>query len=62
MEIRDNGVGFDSTAIAPGRHHGLVNLRERAVAAGGRLEIVTRPGSGTRLIVHLPATTEAQTT
>ena len=61
IEIVDNGVGFDPAGIAPARHHGLINLRERAVAAGGRLEIDTRPGSGTRLIVHLPATTEAPT-
>jgi two-component system, NarL family, sensor histidine kinase DevS len=58
IEIADNGIGFDQTAVAPGRHHGLMNLRDRAVAAGGRLEIDTRPGAGTRLIVHLPATTE----
>jgi signal transduction histidine kinase len=61
IEIADNGVGFDPALIAPGRHHGLINLRERAIAAGGHLEMDTRPGGGTRLIVHLPARTEAQT-
>ncbi len=61
VEIVDNGVGFDPAAIAPEGHHGLINLRERAVAAGGRLEIDSRPGSGTRLIVHLPAMSEAPT-
>lgn len=61
VEFADNGVGFDPAAIAPGRHHGLINLRERAVVAGGRLEVDTRPGSGTRLTVHLPATPEAST-
>jgi signal transduction histidine kinase len=59
IEISDNGVGFDPAGIAPARHHGLINLRERAVAAGGRLEIDTRPGAGTRLVVHLPASLEA---
>jgi len=53
IEIADNGVGFDPAGIAPGRHHGLSNLRERAIAAGGRLEIDSRPGAGTRLIVHI---------
>jgi signal transduction histidine kinase len=61
IEIADNGVGFDPAAIAPEGHHGLINLRERAMAAGGRLEMDSRPGSGTRLIVHLPATSEAPT-
>jgi signal transduction histidine kinase len=62
IEFVDNGVGFDPAAIAPGRHHGLGNLRERAIAAGGRLEMDTHPGAGTRLIVHLPAATEAPIT
>lgn len=62
IEITDNGVGFDPAGIASGRHHGLSNLRERAIAAGGRLEIDSRRGAGTRLIVHIPVRTEAQTT
>jgi signal transduction histidine kinase len=59
LEIVDNGVGFDPAAAAASGHHGLVNLRERAAAAGGRLEIETRPGHGTRLLVHLPIRPEA---
>ena len=59
LEIVDNGVGFDPAAAAASGHHGLVNLRERAAAAGGRLGIETRPGSGTRLLVHLPIRPEA---
>jgi len=31
----------------------VANLRARANAAGGGLEIDSRPGSGTRIIVHL---------
>jgi signal transduction histidine kinase len=58
LEISDNGVGFDPTNLAPGRHHGLANLRDRAAAAGGRLEIDSRPGVGTRLVVQLPVVPE----
>jgi signal transduction histidine kinase len=58
LEIADNGVGFDPTNLAPGRHHGLANLRDRAAAAGGRLEIDTRPAVGTRLVVQLPVVPE----
>lgn len=54
LEVRDNGVGFDPASVTSGRHHGLVNVRDRAAAAGGRLEIDSRPGAGTRLIVHIP--------
>ena len=54
LEIRDNGVGFDLDAPRAGGHHGLVNLRQRAAAAGGRLELDTMPGTGTRIVVHIP--------
>lgn len=57
LEIRDNGVGFDATAPSPEGHHGLLNLRQRAAAAGGRLELDTMPGTGTRLVVHVPVPT-----
>ncbi|MEX1173404.1 MAG: GAF domain-containing sensor histidine kinase [Chloroflexota bacterium] len=56
LEVRDNGVGFDPASVASGGHHGLVNVRERAAATGGRLEIDSRPGGGTRVIVHVPIT------
>ena len=62
LEIRDNGIGFDPAAIASGRHHGLINLRERAIAAGGRLEIDSRPGAGTRITVHIPIAAEGPPT
>lgn len=54
LEVRDNGIGFDVASVVSGRHHGLVNVRDRASAAGGRLAIDSRPGAGTRLIVHVP--------
>src|SRR5690606_26559677 len=28
LEVRDNGIGFDPASVTPGRHHGLVNVRE----------------------------------
>lgn len=55
LEIRDNGVGFDPRAPRAEGHHGLVNLGQRAAAAGGRLELDTMPGTGTRIVVHIPA-------
>lgn len=55
LEIRDNGVGFDPDAARAEGHHGLVNLRQRAAAAGGRLELDTMPGTGTRIVAHIPA-------
>ena len=52
--IVDDGVGFDPTAPIAAGHHGLANMRARAAAIGGELDIRSAPGSGTRVIVDLP--------
>ena len=54
LEIADDGVGFDVSHDPGPRHHGLANMRARAAAIGGRLDIRSTPGSGTRVIVELP--------
>jgi len=57
LSVEDNGQGFDTT-IPPGRGHlGLVNMRDRAAAVGGAIEISSRIGGGTRIIVRLPLAT-----
>jgi two-component system NarL family sensor kinase len=54
LEIRDDGRGFDPRAPVRGRF-GLFTMRERAEACGGRLEIESAPGRGTRLRAVVPA-------
>ena len=46
-EISDDGLGFDPGSVAPGVHHGITGMRERAELLGGRLEVRSQPGSGT---------------
>lgn len=57
MSVQDDGVGFDAvdehTATRPG--FGMVTMRERAQAVGGRFEIHALSVSGTRLTVRVPA-------
>jgi len=53
LTVRDDGRGFDPRAVPRG-HLGLVYMRERAEACGGRLEIRSRPGSGTEIRVSVP--------
>jgi signal transduction histidine kinase len=50
--ILDDGRGFD--ASAPSHGSGLANLRHRAEALGGRLELTSGPGQGTRVTLHAP--------
>jgi signal transduction histidine kinase len=52
FEVRDNGPGFPLDDAADGR--GLVNMRDRMAAAGGELEIHSRPGAGTEVVGTIP--------
>ena len=52
VAIEDDGVGFDPDKASEG--FGLIGIRERAEMAGGRMEIASSPGSGTRLNVSIP--------
>lgn len=57
--VQDDGLGFDtqtqSTPSAdPLSGHGLQGMRERAEICGGRFEVISRIGSGTRVEVVLP--------
>jgi PAS domain S-box-containing protein len=54
--IEDDGRGFDMEQMrgADGKHYGLRIMQQRAEMAGGSLEVVSAPGRGTRVSVHLP--------
>ena len=53
--IQDDGKGFDvaDRSNLPG-HLGLLALRERALMAGGRYKIESKPGAGTRIEFWIP--------
>lgn len=55
LELRDDGIGFDPTAIAEqSGHYGLLGLRERARLLHGNLEIQSEPSAGTRIRFSFP--------
>ena len=47
IRVADDGAGFDPAAAAHGKRWGMKTMRERAEAAGGRLEVESAPGEGT---------------
>ena len=52
LEVADDGVGFGPDA--PGRGYGLDGATARAREVGGRFEVHSVPGSGTRLRMEVP--------
>lgn len=56
LVIADNGRGFDVMRLATGatRNFGLQFMRERADLMGSELQIESRQGEGTRILLRLP--------
>ncbi len=54
--VRDDGPGFDpgARALRADGGEGLAGLRDRAESIGGELDVNTRPGRGTTLVLRLP--------
>ena len=52
--VADRGPGFAPDRFFADGHLGLANIRERAELLGGRLEVKSAPGTGTRVSVWLP--------
>ncbi len=55
--VRDDGVGFDVPDVQARRGDrglGLLGIRERLHAVGGRLQITSAPGQGTELLMTIP--------
>ena len=56
--MRDDGCGFEPNELAAsGTGFGLAHVRGRLELFGGRLELESKPGAGTRATVYLPRTT-----
>jgi signal transduction histidine kinase len=52
--IADHGVGFDPTAPRPSGKFGMSSMQERAEGVGGRLQVQSALGRGTRVTAELP--------
>jgi len=52
LEVQDNGQGFEPTTSVKGM--GLANLQARATTIGGRVELHSTPGQGTRVRIDIP--------
>jgi signal transduction histidine kinase len=55
VTVADDGIGFDpEDRSLRARRLGLTSMEERAVALGGTLNVVSRPGEGTTVTLEVP--------
>jgi signal transduction histidine kinase len=54
LGLWDNGRGFDVKEKGQRHGLGLTSMMERARMIGGKADIQTAPGAGTRITVELP--------
>jgi len=54
LEVRDDGKGIPESALLDPKSLGLLGMKERAFAFGGRVNIASNPGKGTRVILDIP--------
>ena len=58
FDVRDDGPGFD---VETTQRRGLDNMRDRVAALGGKFELVSASGSGTRIRGWLPGAPRVRT-
>ncbi len=59
LTVEDDGRGFDPSRLGQStrsgnRGFGLFNIRERVEHLGGKVQIDSRPGNGTRIVLSAP--------
>jgi PAS domain S-box-containing protein len=56
ITVTDNGKGFDAQVVMgnPQAAHGLLIIQDRLNLLGCQMELISRPGEGTRIVIGLP--------
>jgi PAS domain S-box-containing protein len=54
FSIEDDGVGFDVIGAQSKKSFGILGMRERVFSMGGKFELDSSPGKGTKITVTLP--------
>jgi signal transduction histidine kinase len=54
LVVEDNGVGINENKIAKKDSFGLIGMRERIHALGGKIRILRIPEGGTKVAITVP--------
>ena len=54
LAVRDNGVGFNPAQKTETVSLGVASMRQRVTLLGGKLEIDSKPGYGTKVTAWVP--------
>ncbi len=54
LDVTDDGIGISADQLQKPRSMGILGMRERAAACGGRVEIIRNAAGGTRVTLRLP--------
>ncbi|MEI6192947.1 MAG: sensor histidine kinase [Verrucomicrobiota bacterium] len=54
LTVTDDGSGFNPAQPPAGSHFGLLGQRERTAQMGGKLDVQSAPGTGTKINVWIP--------
>ena len=58
LSVSDDGAGFVPSQASPSGHFGLLDMRERALSMRSQLKIESEPGSGARVFLEVPISSE----
>lgn len=54
LSIEDDGKGFDVEAVQSKKSFGLLGMKERVHSLNGKIDLVSSPGNGTKIVISLP--------
>jgi signal transduction histidine kinase len=60
LRIEDKGIGFDPAAMDASSSGGIIGMQERISLLCGTLQIQSKPGAGTRIVVKIPYRCEGE--
>ncbi len=54
LAIEDDGKGFDVVAVQNKKSFGLLGMKERVHSLNGKIDLISSPGKGTKIVIRLP--------